>query len=270
MAQWTHDPLETPASMARHVSCVDCHNPHASTSRMALPPLVPGPLQGVSGVGSGGVPVGEATFEFQVCNKCHGYREPTAPGITRVEATRIVSTKLDPSNQSFHPITAPGRNATIKGLVPPYTASTVIGCIGCHNNNEWTTATGNAPKGPHASTFAPILERQYQTADGTFESQSSYDLCYKCHDRNALLQGASGGFPHGRHVVQQRAPCAACHDAHGSRQNAHLINFMTRDANGANVVGASKTGRIDYVPGAPGKGSCYLNCHGHEHNPSKY
>jgi predicted CXXCH cytochrome family protein len=269
-AQWTHDPVENPATMPRHVACADCHNGHAVASRRAVAPLLPGTMQGVSGVASGNVPVRDAQFEYQVCNKCHGFREPATPGITRVEATRIVSTKIDPSNQSFHPIAAPGRNATIRGLLPGYTASSMIYCTDCHNNNEWTTVTGTAPRGPHASSFPPILERNYQTADRTFESPANYDLCYKCHDRNTLFSGAAGSFPHRRHVIDEQAPCAACHDSHGSRQNAHLINFMTRDINGASVVSPNRLGRLEYVTTLPGKGSCYLTCHGAEHAPLSY
>src|SRR4029453_12681261 len=102
------------------------------------------------------------------------------------------------------------------------------------NNNEWQTPTGIAPRGPHASRYAPILQKYYQTTDNTPESTANYDLCYKCHDRATLL--APGGFPHSLHVVQSQAPCAAFHDAHGSRQSPHLINFMTQDINGKIVV----------------------------------
>ena len=270
LAQWTHDPVENAATMPRHVACEDCHNAHAATSKPAVPPAVAGALQGVSGVGAGGAPVAEATFEFQVCAKCHGFREPSTPGITRIEATRIVSAKIDPSNQSFHPIATTGRNSTIKGLITPYTASSMIACTDCHNNNEWTTPTGIAPKGPHASRYAPILERNYQTADLTPESVSNYEICYKCHDRSTLLTDVKGSFPHQKHVVQQQAPCAACHDAHGSRQNAHLVNFMSRDASGRVVVTPSSSGRLEYTTSGPGHGQCYLSCHGRDHGPRTY
>jgi len=270
IAQWTHDPVENAAGMPRHVTCADCHNPHAATSRTAIPPLVPGTMTGVGGVAAGGVPVQEATFEFQVCSKCHGFREPATPGITRVEATRIVSTKIDPSNQSFHPITAPGRNTSIAGLVPGYSATSIISCTDCHNNNDWQTPTGIAPRGSHASRFAPILQRFYETTDNTPESIANYDMCYKCHDRNTLLRERAGTFPHKLHVVDKQSPCAACHDAHGSRQNAHLINFMTLDINGKTVVTATSTGQIQYTSTGPGQGSCYLVCHGKVHNPLSY
>jgi predicted CXXCH cytochrome family protein len=99
---------------------------------------------------------------------------------------------------------------------------------------------------------------------------ANYDMCYKCHDRNTLLREQVGTFPHKLHVVDQKSPCAACHDAHGSRQNAHLINFMTLDLNGQSVVTATTTGQIQYTSTMPGQGSCYLVCHGKVHNPLSY
>ena len=40
-------------------TCADCHNPHATTAKPAIPPAVSGALQGVTGVASG-TPVAEA------------------------------------------------------------------------------------------------------------------------------------------------------------------------------------------------------------------
>ncbi|HET9820228.1 MAG TPA: cytochrome c3 family protein [Burkholderiaceae bacterium] len=261
-AEWTHDPQENPATMARHVTCSDCHNPHAANSRPAAPPLVPGALQGVPGVSIGGTTVAQASFEYEVCLKCHGLREPTTPGLTRVETTRVVRTRIDPANASYHPIAAPGRNATIKGLRAPYTAASTIGCIDCHNNSDLV------PRGAHASRFAPILERGYSTSDPQPESLASYDLCYKCHDRGTLLSSASG-FPHAKHVVEKQAPCAACHDAHGSQKSPHLINFLLRDTSGKAVVTANSRGQLQYVS-TLGGGSCSLTCHGEEHTGLAY
>lgn len=268
-AQWIHDPQENPGNMQRHVTCADCHNAHAANSTPAQPPFVSGRQLSVAGVTSSGSQIAESTFAYQICIKCHGFSEPNTVGIVRVDASRIVSSKIDPNNRSYHPIATLGKNATIQGLLLGNTASSMIGCGDCHNNNDWA-ATGAAPKGPHASRFAPILERNYASNDPTPESVTSYDMCYKCHDRNTLLREQTGIFPHRRHVVDQQTPCAVCHDAHGSRQNAHLINFMLRDGSGKAVVAADHSGRVEYQTALAGSGSCYLTCHGVEHTPKSY
>lgn len=266
---WTHDPRENPQSMNRHVTCADCHNAHAADAAPAAPGLASGRLKGVSGVSSDGSLLREAAHEYEVCNKCHGFTEPQTAGIVRQESTRIVRVKIDPSNASYHPIAATGRNATIENLLPGYTATSTIACSDCHGNND-TVAGGLAPKGPHASRFAPILQREYLTADPAPESFANYDLCYQCHDRNALVAPQPQGFPHSTHVVGQQAPCAVCHDAHGSRQNPHLVNFMLRDLSGKPVVTPNAMGRLDYASTGRGRGTCNLSCHGADHGPRSY
>jgi hypothetical protein len=99
-------------------------------------------------------------------------------------------------------------------------------------------------------------------------------LCYGCHDRNTLLN-QSNSFQHKLHVVDVGASCAICHDAHGARQNPHLINFMSRDVTGQIVVTASSGtaasgGKLEYDSLGMGSGRCYLTCHGSDHNPKTY
>lgn len=266
---WVHDPRENPQSMSRHVTCADCHNAHAADSAPANPPIASGRLRGVSGVSADGSYLREATSEYEVCNKCHGYSEPNSPGIVRQDSTRIVRTKIDPSNASFHPIAAVGRNPSIQGLVPGYSASTRLECTSCHDNDEAVPGS-IAPRGPHASRYAPILARQYQTSDPTPESYTNYELCYQCHDRSRYVAPQADGFPHAKHVVDQQTPCAACHDSHGSRQNAHLINFMLRDSTGKQVVMPSATGLTEYLSTGIGRGTCSLSCHGSNHDARPY
>ncbi len=268
--QWVHDPKEEPALMPRHVACMDCHNPHAVTSTPATPPLVSGRLRSVRGVTISGGRVDEASFQYEVCLKCHGVNEPTTPGILRLDNVRNIRLKINPANPSFHPVAAQGKNTTIVGLEPGYTASSQIYCIDCHNNDEWTP-TGTRPRGPHGSLYEPILERAFQAGDPSTESFATYALCYKCHNRTTLLFG-SGRFPHKLHVVEQNASCAVCHDVHGSRQNIRLINFMLRAKAGNTVVAPSSSGRLEFIPNLaqPGRGSCFLRCHGEDHNPHSY
>ncbi len=270
-SQWTHDPKEEPALMPRHVTCSDCHNPHAVTSTAALPPMASGRLRSVRGVTIGGSRIDSANYEYEVCLKCHGMTEPTTPGGVRQDNTRNIRLNINPSNASYHPVAAPGKNTTILGLMPGYTSTSQISCTDCHNNDDWTSI-GIRPRGPHGSRYESLLAQEFQAGDPATESSSSYALCYGCHDRTTLLQGF-GGFPHNAHVVLQNTSCAVCHDAHGSRQNTRLINFMTVAKAGNPVVSPSKTnGLIQFLPdpAQPGHGSCSLNCHGSEHNARPY
>ena len=266
---WVHDPGENPLVMPRHVACADCHNPHAANSTSAVAPAASGRLKGATSVTITGLVIPDPSFEYETCSKCHGLSEPTTVGISRVDSTRNIRLRIAPGNASFHPIAAPGLNSTIVGLLPGYTNASQIGCSGCHNNDAWTQA-GTAPAGPHGSLYSPILERQYLANDPTPYAPADYDLCFKCHDQ-ATLMNPGNTFHHNTHVITNNTPCAACHDAHGSRQNAHLIDFMLRDRTGAVVV-APVTGAVapQYTPSSPGHGRCDLVCHGSSHVARTY
>ena len=267
---WVHDPKENPLLMPRHVACTDCHNPHAANGTPGSAATLSPRLQGVAGVTLGGSPVAQSTHEYEICSKCHGVREPTTAGITRQSGTRNIRLKINAANPSYHPIAAVGANPGISGLEPAYSASSLITCTSCHTNDEWT-ATGTNPAGPHGSIYEPILGRQYSTADPSVESVQTYALCYQCHNRNFLITDQAGTFHHKSHVTTAQAPCAACHDAHGSQRNTHLIDFMLRDLSGKLVVTPSATQRrLEYISLGPGRGQCYLQCHGVNHEPKSY
>jgi predicted CXXCH cytochrome family protein len=270
-SNWTHEPREDPSLMPRHVTCADCHNPHQVASAAASAPAVPGRLRGVRGLSIAGSAVAEAQQEYEVCLKCHGVRDQTTtPGVIRNDNIRNIRLAISSSNASFHPVAAAGRNSRVVGFEQGYSAASMIYCTDCHNNDEWTP-TGTRPKGPHGSRFAPILEREYQAADLTTESSQTYAMCYKCHNRTFLIQDQARTFLHSKHVVTNQAPCAACHDAHGSRRSVGLINFMLRDRAGNTVVSPSQVQkRLEFISLGPGRGQCYLRCHSHNHEPSTY
>jgi predicted CXXCH cytochrome family protein len=268
---WTHEPRENPSVMSRHVSCEDCHNPHQVTAASASAPAVSGRLRGVRGLDISGATVTEAQQEYEVCLKCHGVRDQTtSPTLVRSDNIRNTRLVISPSNPSYHPVATAGKNTTMDGFEPGYSTASLIYCTDCHNNDEWT-ATGTRPKGPHGSRHAPILEREYDVNDPQAEAYQIYAMCYKCHNRSYLIGDQARTFPHQKHVVDKQAPCAACHDAHGSRQNAHLINFMLQDPTGRTVVSPSQTqNRLQYISLGPGRGQCYLTCHGTNHEPKTY
>jgi hypothetical protein len=267
-SNWVHDPREDPRTMPRHVTCADCHNPHQANAAGASPPAVSGSMRGASGVDLSGSPAREARYAYEVCLKCHGIRDQATPGIIRQDNTRNVRLEISPANASYHPVAAVGKHPTLQGFQPGYTASSLIGCTDCHNNDE-SALSGSRPRGPHGSRFAPMLEREYQQGDPVLESFQSAALCYKCHTRSAVV--SAGRFPHEVHLREMGgASCAVCHDAHGSRRYIRLINFMLRDRTGKVVVGPNRSGLLEFIDRGAGRGECSMNCHGKDHQRIQY
>ncbi len=266
--QGIHDPTENIRTASKHVECSDCHNPHASNSLNASAPYVPGALKNVPGVTMTGGKVAAASFEFQVCLKCHGedryFVQPPAqrmfPGTTNLRAA------FQPTNASYHPVAAQGKDTTGNHtLMPGYMpASSRVYCMSCHNGNSSKRAGGSGPNGPHGSAYEYLLERQYVTADYTRFSNANYDLCFKCHYSSRLMEETGSGFEyHKKHIDDEDTPCSVCHDPHGSPNYIGLLNFDT------NVVFPNEDGELRFeVIG--NKGYCYMECHGNNHAPRDY
>lgn len=264
-----HDPVEnfTLARVPKHVECSDCHNPHQSNSA-ASPgaPRVSGANAGVGGIDTGGLAVNPAQNEYEICYKCHGNNNVISTyQITRQIPQLNTRLEFNPGNPSFHPVAAAGVNPNVPSLLPPYTTASMIRCSDCHNNNS---ATG--PRGPHGSINRFLLAKNYTIADNTTESPFAYELCYGCHSRTSILNDQSFK-EHRKHIVGERAPCSACHDAHGvssiqgnATNNAHLINFDR------NIVSPDSSGRLRFEKTGTFRGRCYLNCHGEQHQPESY
>ena len=266
-----HDPAETAVVASRHVECSDCHNPHATKATGTAPP---GPLTGVRGVTIGGIEVNPVIREEQVCFRCHGDSTgKPAPRTPRVIAQNNTRLEFSTTNPSYHPVAGPGKNPSVPSLIAPLTTASTIACSSCHNNNAGPGAGGAGAKGPHGSTFTPLLERQYVVTDNTSESAANYALCYKCHSRTSILGSGSGSFPdHNKHIVSERTPCNVCHDPHGissmqgnATNNTHLINFDM------SIVTPAAAGiAIRFEDQGVNRGRCYLSCHGKTHNPLSY
>jgi len=265
----------------RGVDCADCHNPHLTSDLKAHAPYVSGMLRGVSGVDRNGAPVRSATFEYEICFKCHSDNTPDLNYVPRVIVVTNTRLAFDPSNPSYHPVVSMGKNLNIPSIPssfePSMSPAVMIYCTTCHADDE------GASRGPHGSSFAPILKERYETADNTPESFDNYALCYRCHERSSILSDisfrkktlrttASGGG-HSGHLAAG-APCSACHDPHGvnaasspaaTGSHTHLINFDTRivaPKPGAEYPVFTDTGTFS--------GSCTLLCHGVEHDNSSY
>jgi predicted CXXCH cytochrome family protein len=271
-----HDPTEQPTFITnRHVECVDCHNPHAANDRVASAPYVSGRLEKVSGMSAQRAAVDPASYEYEICFKCHAELIQRTPFIPRVIDNTNLQDAFSVANPSYHPIVGVGQNPNIPSIPssfnPSLTTSSIIYCTDCHSDDAGGT------NGPHGSRYAPILKDDYETLDYTKESQSNYALCYECHDRQSILNDDSfskniatnkGG--HSGHLADD-TPCSVCHDPHGITDNGlsgshtHLINFDIRSVSpsGGNIYPVfNDTGTFS--------GSCTLVCHGKDHNALSY
>jgi predicted CXXCH cytochrome family protein len=258
-----HDPTEDLVNSSRHVECADCHNPHAARHAKASAPAASGALDKVKGIGSSGSMVNPITHEYELCYRCHA--DSIDRGTSRINRQfPLTNTRMEfsSSSASFHPVETIGKNPDVPGLISPYTESSVIYCTDCHNSDRGPNAGGTGPNGPHGSIYAPLLERKLRLTDYGSESAASYALCYKCHDRNTLLNN-SNFAGHKKHIVDIKAACTTCHDPHGVQSATHLINF-----NLDYVAPFNNT--IEFVDNGQSAGNCTLTCHGESHDAYEY
>jgi predicted CXXCH cytochrome family protein len=249
-------PEQDPTAL-RHVECADCHNPH-SANDVDPPGEINGALANLWGIAESGQKVDEATSEFQICFKCHGDSQNLPPGESNKRLEFLTS------NASYHPVIAPGTNPSVPSLLSPWTEQSVMNCSDCHGNDD-----SQGPAGPHGSVYSPILKGNYYTGWGQSEDPFLYELCYSCHDRNVIFSGMmSGSFRyHKKHVQQEeKDSCYRCHTSHGNSENTHLIRFD----DDMPEIDPSSSGRLEYIDNGNGHGSCYVRCHGENHNPKNY
>jgi predicted CXXCH cytochrome family protein len=264
---------------SRHVTCADCHNPHASKPAPAATMAsarnkVSESLAGVTGVNASGAVMKSSSKEYELCLRCHG--DSLARGQARVNRQLAETNKrlqFNTANESFHPVESVGKNRNVPSLIAPLNTSSLVTCTDCHNSDQSPGAGGSGANGPHGSIYPPLLERQLVLTDFTAENPASYALCYKCHSRDSILadqsfravnsQGQSRG--HRFHIVDQKTACTTCHDSHGTVTAKHLINF-NRDY----VTPSTSLPLIQYTSTGSGSGNCTLSCHGADHAGTSY
>ena len=251
-----HDPAEDVVNSARHVTCVDCHNPHAAQATASTTLAVSGSLAGVRGVNSSGAVVQQLQFEYELCFRCHGNSSGNN-GTAWVQRQYVqTNTRLEfnPGTVSFHPVEVIGKNPLVPSLILPLSVSSLVKCSDCHNNDQGPGNGGTGPKGPHGSSFPPLLERNLQLTDGTGYNSASFALCYKCHSSAVVDSELSTSWTyHKKHIEEFHAACTTCHDSHAANQ-PHLINFNTLYVQPLNGV-------MQYTSTGVNHGNCTLTCH---------
>ncbi len=218
-------------------TCTSCHSPHRS-----MPPRPPRGIRRPS-------PRNPNVFEYELCLNCHGDRGPGLVNIGRL---------FEPHNRSYHPVQVP--SAGTSPSVLPELDGRAVNCTDCHGNSDRP-----GPRGPHGSDLRHLLRYRYTTVDGSAGSGDAYALCYSCHRSKELLSQRSLFPLHQLHVVDQRTACATCHDPHGSVINRGLIRYQA-----TGTVAPSASGLLLFSSTSPGRGKCYLTCHGRNHDPETY
>lgn len=245
---------EQSSTAPRHVSCYDCHRAHSATPENPMRGArgyMPGSIRGIQAEGPPpGIIMRTAEYEYQVCYLCHS-DSANLPG-----GSRNIGAEFDPTNESFHPVEAVGKNSFVPSLVTQLSTTEKISCGSCHGNSD-----PGGPQGPHGSDYDSLLVAEYLTSDG-LETAKAYELCYMCHDRSSILRDDSFKR-HNLHVLQNDTSCFTCHASHGSRMDRHLISF-----NDAVVAPSANSGGPLYLPVAGGAPKCYLSCHGADHSSS--
>jgi hypothetical protein len=235
------------------VTCTSCHSPHRGSmvrgdvGRRARESAITG-TQKPS-------PRDPVRFEYEMCASCHGSGDDAPRG--GLEAGDL----FDPSNRSYHPVEAPATSTSPS--LRPDNVGNQINCTDCHGNDD-----RGVVRGPHASGVRYLLRSEYTTVDGEEESESTYALCYQCHDRAAVLESPVFAG-HSRHISEYRVSCATCHSAHGSLENRALIRFG-EERTFSGVGPSIEAGILAFESVGPGSGACYVTCHGRDHAPEGY
>ncbi len=208
-----------------HVTCVDCHNPHAS-NRVAAFSAAPGirPSQSlVKGISAtdGRTAMSVALNQYENCLRCHGTStgKKTSINFGYTPARTVVASdpmnvipEFGPLATSTHPVFQDSRSMLpqpslranllkLDGKTPGRAMATRLLCTDCHNSDDNREFGGTGPSGPHGSIFPHILERRYEFSQAPLPGRLVTNL-FPYPDLSAL--GGTGGGPY--------ALCAKCHD----------------------------------------------------------
>ena len=253
----------------RHSECEDCHNSHVAKADGG-PLVAPAASNRLLGVGRVAVSNGAAglpptytyrgpadlspALEYEVCFKCHSSWTTLPVTTPSGGPPRDKALQFNPNNASYHPVEAAGKNLNINvnAFVNNWNATKTMYCTDCH------TSDATSVRGPHGSLYNYVLKMDYR-ASSAQRTMASTEHCFDCHrydtyaNRNAsdTVRGYSRfkNDGHAKHVGEERRPCYACHESHGSTNLPHLI--VTGRSPGINSYTQTSNG-----------GSCSPTCHG--------
>ena len=313
----------------RHSECGDCHNAHTANAADATQTTTgwtaSGRVADTSGVSVVNGPAGTAptymfrngtttpiTLEYQLCFKCHsGFTVlPSNTGFTPSQYLLDKGVELNPSNPSYHPIEAPGKNTTAKmaaslsGASPyrqwTFTIGSTIRCSNCHASstryNQTTPPAAGGDLPPHTSQYQGVLLQNYRDrvlkSSAEAYSNADFALCFLCHSNVPFASEtttATNFRYHGLHLSklagmgaggtsidtpgagQGNALCAECH----FRIRSTTYKNGSQSIPGSRLVSFAPDVQpvgttLSWRSTGTGTGSCTLTCHGQKHNPETY
>jgi len=298
----------------RHAECSDCHNPHSLTPFDAVGTdsgwLASGSLQGTAGVAATSPPAWKAplVYEYELCLKCHSRYTQLLTYTKESQKKKDKAAEFDPSNASYHPVLAPGKNTTpamdnslAGGSLWQFTSASTIRCVNCHANGSLVAGspTWYGKLAPHASQNRGLLLAHYRDRDLKPELEAynaaDFELCYLCHssapfasetveprsDTNFRLHGfhstslLDGGNPSLDIDTPGAGPgnaiCAECHF------QLHSTSSAPYAGNQGYSRGVNFAPNVQPYPGTanpqwsgPTSRTCTLVCHGEVHNADTY
>jgi len=295
----THDRTESEVlNNNRHATCVDCHNPHASSpvSSFAAPPAIRPSQNSVVGISASDslTVLKPAINQYENCLRCHGASVGKTTDKKYGYLPVWAASAGDPLNiipqfaatsSSSHPVTHDRSSAlpqpslraqmlNLDGTTPGRNMGERILCTDCHNSDDNREFGGTGANGPHGSKFIHLLERNYEFSQAPAPGQpivnlfpspdltanGPYALCAKCHDLNQILANTSFS-EHARHI-NDGFTCSTCHTGHGIGGQSTGISGERLVNFDVSVVASNGGEPISY---SRATNSCSMTCHNHAH-----
>lgn len=243
-AAYVHPPVKSKP-------CTSCHNPHGSASlhslKQGLPDLCIGCHAAIGKKLKQAKTLHKPIREGKLCGNCHTSHFSNQKGLLPSDEKGVCFGCHGKDDVGKPPLRNIAKDISgKKSLHGPIAKG---GCGGCHD--------------PHGSDFSKGLTGSYP--DGVYApyTETSYDLCLKCHNKSLLRFAETTmytGFRNGKrnlhylHVADRIKghTCRSCHDSHGS-DGAKLVN------NDGVPFGEWKI-KIGYEKTGTG-GSCAPGCH---------
>ncbi len=208
-----------------HVTCADCHNPHAAIrvgSFSAAPAirLSQNNVAGISG-SDGKTVINPSVNQYENCLRCHGTSTGKKTSINfgympfrvvapsdRLNVIPEFSTLATSSHPVFHQRNSiypqPSLRMTmlnLDGRTLGRSMGAQILCTDCHNSDDNREFGGSGASGPHGSIFAHIMERRYEFSQAALPGRLVTNLF---PNPSLSAEGGPSGGPY--------ALCAKCHD----------------------------------------------------------